>query len=191
MNFIRSIYSSIKSWGRSDDPLVEACNFIILVVVGNQPFYPIYVRIFVGDDGWSSLWTFVSTPFFLVIPWIGRRYSVACRAMLPIVGALNSFLCAKTFGQASGVELFLCPCAMIAAMTFRAEERRILLSVTGALFVAFVTLHDRYGAPLHRFTPEEYGHFVFMNALSVGALIAIVGIQYSEAFTKERQTRGS
>jgi hypothetical protein len=178
--------TGIAAYAHSDDPLAAASNFIALVVVGNQPFYPLYVRLFVGDDNWSSLLTFLSTPFFLAIPYVARRSSLAGRVMLPLIGAANSFFCAKIFGQASGVELFLCPCAMIAGMTFRATDRKAMLGVIGILFVGFIILHDRYGAPIHSFSEKEYAHFLSMNAVSVAALIALIAMQYSSAYQKEK-----
>jgi hypothetical protein len=189
MSIARRAWGAIGSYAHSDDPLADASNFIALIVVSNQPFYPLYVRLFVGDDGWSSLLTFLSTPFFLAIPWVSRRSSLMGRAMLPIVGALNSFFCAKIFGRASGVELFLCPCAMIAGMTFRAVERRTMLLAIGAVLLGFLALHDRYGAPLHLFSQTEYARFLSMNAVSVAALIALISMQYSNAHEREKASR--
>jgi hypothetical protein len=184
--FAARAWSGIVAYAHSDDPLAAASNFITLVVVSNQPFYPLYVWFFVGDDRWSSLLTFLSTPFFLAIPWVARRSSLVGRVMLPLVGAANSFFCAKIFGQASGVELFLCPCAMIAGMAFRAAECRAMLAVIGLVFVVFIALHDRYGAPLHLFSQVEYARFLSMNAVSVAALIALIAMKYSSAHEKEK-----
>jgi hypothetical protein len=178
------LFSWIGAYARADDPLTAASNFIALIVVANQPFYPLYVRFFVGDDGWVSLMTFFSTPFFLAVPAVARISSLAGRAMLPIVGVLNTLFCAKIFGQASGVELFLCPCAMIAGMALRANERKSMLAILGLAFGGFLALHNRYGAPLHLFSDAEYARFLSMNAVSVGALIGLVALQYSSALAK-------
>jgi hypothetical protein len=186
MSYATHVWGRLASYARSDDPLVAATNFIALIVVSNQPFYPLYVRLFVGDDGWASLLTFLSTPFFIAVPCVARRSSLAGRAMLPVAGIANSLFCAKIFGQASGVELFLCPCAMIAGMAFRADERKIMLAVIGLAFAGFMALHGRYGAPVHLFSDDEYARFVSMNAVSVGALIALIAMQYSSALAGER-----
>lgn len=186
MNALARAWRAVTAYAHSDDPLAAATNVVTLVVVGNQPFYPLYVWWFVGDDRWSSLLTFLSTPFFLVIPWIARRSSLAGRAMLPIVGALNSFFCAKVFGQASGVELFLCPCAMIAGMAFRPEERKVMLTTIGFCFVGFLLLHGRYGPAVHLFSDAEYARFVSMNAISVGALIGLVAMRFSGVASQDR-----
>lgn len=189
-NAVTRAWGWIASYAHSDDPLAAATNFIALIVVSNQPFYPFYVRFFVGDAGYASLMIFLSTPFFLAVPWVSRRWSLAGRAMLPIVGILNTFFSAKIFGQASGVELFLCPCAMIAGMALRAEERRTMLAVLGLAFIGFLALHDRYGAPLHLFSAAEYGRFLSMNAVSVGALIGLVAMQYSSALARRSDIAG-
>jgi hypothetical protein len=191
MGLALRLWSKLAAYAHSDDPVLAATNFIALIVVSNQPFYPLYVWFFVGDDGWSSLWTFLSTPFFLAIPWVARRSSLAGRAMLPVAGILNSFFCAKIFGQASGVELFLCPCAMIAGLAFRADERKIMLAVIGLAYLGYLALHGRYGPPIHVFTDAEYARFVSMNAVSVGALIALVAMQYSSAREKAQSGRSS
>ena len=137
MREFKALYRALAVYCRSDDPLAAAGNVIALCVVGNQPFYPLYVWWIVGDDGGASLVTFLSTPFFLAVPAVARRSSLAGRAMLPIVGIANTVLSAKAFGVASGVELFLCPCAMIAGMALRAQERRIMLVTVGLAIAAF------------------------------------------------------
>jgi hypothetical protein len=181
MSAAKRLFDCLAAYARADDPLTAATNFIALVVVANQPLYPLYLRLFVGADAGVSLLTFISTPFFLAVPILARRASLLGRAMLPVVGLVNTFFCAKVFGQASGVELFLCPCAMIAGMSLRAEERKVLLLILGLAFGGFLALHNRYGAPLHLFTDEEYSRFLSMNAVSVGALIGLVAMQYSSA----------
>jgi len=184
MGEFKALYRALAVYCRSDDPLAAAGNVIALCVVGNQPFYPLYVWWIVGDDGGASLVTFLSTPFFLAVPAVARRSSLAGRAMLPIVGIANTVLSAKAFGVASGVELFLCPCAMIAGMALRAQERRIMLVTVGLAIAAFALGGDRLGASLHVFSPEQYVRFLSLNAWSVAGLTAFVALQYSSAWTK-------
>jgi hypothetical protein len=184
MHEIKRLREAIAAYSHSADPLAAASNFIALCVVGNQPFYPLYVWWAVGDDGWTSFLTFLSTPFFLAIPWIARRSSLAGRAMLPIVGIANTVLSAKAFGAASGVELFLCPCAMIAGMALRAHERKLMLGIVGLAILAFAFVQNRLGAPLHVFSAEEYARFFSLNAWSVAGLTGLVALQYSSAYAK-------
>ena len=175
------LWRRVAAYRASDDPRVAAANTIALLVAVNQPFYPLYVRALVGDDGGVSALAFLSTPFFLAVPAVARRSSLAGRALLPLAGVANTLLSAKAFGTASGVELFLGPCAMIAGMAFSARERWAALGLIGAALAAFLALHDRMGAPLHRFSSEEYARFLNLNVWSVAGLTAFVAIQFSAA----------
>jgi hypothetical protein len=188
---MRRLYHAIAAYSHADDPLAAATNFIALCVVSNQPFYPLYVWWVVGDDRWVSFLTFLSTPFFLVVPAVARRSSLAGRAMLPIVGIANTILSVKAFGAASGVELFLCPCAMIAGMALRSHERAIMLAIIGLALAAFALLHDRLGPPLHLFSPEEYARFLSLNAWSVAGLIAFAALQFSNAYARMAARRSA
>ena len=181
MREIKRLSDAIVAYCHSDDPLAAATNFIALCVVGNQPFYPLYVWWIVGDDGWVSFVTFLSTPFFLAVPAVARRSSLAGRAMLPIVGVANTILSVKAFGFASGVALFLGPCAMIAGMALRARERSIMLMILGFDFAA-LALYDWLGAPMHLFSKEEYARFLSLNAWSVAGLTAFAAVKYSGAY---------
>jgi hypothetical protein len=179
---VKRVYNAIAAYARSDDPLVAASNFVALCVVSNQPFYPLYVWWIVGDDHWVSFLTFLSTPFFLAIPWIARRSSLAGRAMLPVIGIANTILGAKAFGAASGVALFLGPCAMIAGMALRAHERKTMFAILAFAILSFALIQNKLGAPLHLFSAEEYARFLSMNAWSVAGLTGLVAIQYSNAY---------
>jgi hypothetical protein len=167
-----------------DDPLVAAANLIALVVAWNQPFYPLYLYWLVSENIAGSFLTFLSTPFFVAVPAVARRNSPAGRALLPLAGIGNTVLSVKLFGEASGVELFLAPCVMIAAMLFRQSERLVMLALVGLAFLVFAGLHGRYGAPLHLYTAEEYSHFLSLNALSVGTLTAFVGLTFANALAQ-------
>jgi len=176
-----SLWRTLTAYAASPDPKVAATNWVAILVALNQPFYPLYIRGFVGDDGWASALTFLSTPFFAAIPAVSRRASLAGRAMLPLVGAANTMLTAKAFGSASGVELFLFPCAMAAAMAFRARERATLLTVLGLIAGAFLILHDRMGPPLHAFSAEEAARFLTINIWSAAGLTLLIALQFSGA----------
>ena len=179
-----SFFGSIRAYAAHDDPLVAAGNLIALVVAANQPFYPLYLYAIVGEGVEPSYFTFLSTPFFLAVPAVARRNSLAGRALLPIAGIGNTVLCTKLFGEASGVELFLAPCIMIAAMLFRRRERPIMLALVGLAFLVFAGLHGRYGAPFHAYTAEAYARFLRLNAFSVGTLVAFIGLTFSNALAQ-------
>jgi hypothetical protein len=149
MNILRHLWDRVAAYSANDDPMVAACNFISLVVASNQPFYPLYVYWTVSDYIWPTFFTFLSTPFFLAVPAIARRYPMAGRALLPVAGMANTILSAKVFGQASGVEIFLIPCALIAATFFRPSERMLAFLLIGAALLVYLGLSGKYGAPVH------------------------------------------
>jgi hypothetical protein len=184
---IMTYMGSIRAYAANDDPLAAACNFVALLVVSNQPFYPLYIYLSVSHDIGLSFFSFLSTPFFLAVPWLARRHSIAGRALLPLAGFANTALCTKLFGTASGVELFLLPCVMIAVLAFRPDERFAafgLVAIAAPLFI----FRDTYGLPVHLYTPEEYAHFVRLNAFSVGSLIVFAGLTFSNARCEPRRS---
>lgn len=177
----RRLWRGLMNYIAAPDPRAAAANRVAVLVALNQPFYPLYIRAFVGDDGWASAVTLLSTPFFAAIPAITRRSPLLGRAMLPLVGAANTMLTARAFGSVSGVELFLFPCAMAAAMAFRASERGALLGVLFVLAAAYFGLHDRWGMPWHVFASEAYARFLTMNIVSVAGLTLLIALQFSGA----------
>lgn len=176
MGFVRHIWDRVAAYAAHDDPMVAAYNLIALVVASNQPFYPLYVHWAVSDHVWPTFFTFLSTPFFLAVPAAARRYSKTGRALLPVAGIANTILSAKVFGSASGVEIFLIPCALIAATFFRASERMHAFFLIGAALLVYLGLDARYGAPVHIYTASEYQAFSRLNAMSAGTLIVFVGL---------------
>jgi hypothetical protein len=179
-DILRRFYAYIAS----DDPLMAASNAVALIVAFNQPFYPLYIRWLVGDDHGASLATFLSTPLFLAVPAVGRWSSFAGRAMLPVVGILNTLASAQFLGAASGAELFLCPCAMIAGMSLRQSERPAMLAIVALALAGFVLLHARATSADGLFSSAQYAHFVSLNAWSVAGLIAFAAMRYSSAWAQ-------
>jgi len=177
---------SIRAYAANDDPLAAASNFIALVVASNQPFYPLYIYGAVSHSIGVSFFTFLSTPFFLAVPWVARRHSIAGRALLPLAGLANTALSTKLFGAASGVELFLIPCIMIATLSFGRRERFIAFSLASIAALLFI-FRDIYGAPVHLYSQEEYAHFVRLNAFSSGTLIFLAGLTFSDALSEGKE----
>lgn len=176
MGLVRHIWDRVVAYAAHDDPMVATCNLIALTVASNQPFYPLYVYWAVSDHVWPTFLTFLSTPFFLAVPAVARRYSKTGRALLPIVGLANTILSAKAFGQPSGVEIFLIPCALIAATFFRSSERLVAWTLIGAALLIYLGLSGAYGSPLHTYSASEYKAFLRLNAMSAGTLTVFVGL---------------
>ncbi|TPM37007.1 hypothetical protein FJ967_18035 [Mesorhizobium sp. B2-3-4] len=169
-------WNAAKAYFAHDDPLVATANLVALVVLWNQPFYPLYVYWSVGPDIAPAFYTFISTPFFLAVPALARVNSRAGRALLPLAGIGNTMLSAKVFGVASGVEVFLLPCILLCFVLFRPGERAVSIVIAAIGMLAFTALHGRYGEPVHLYSTEEYAGFLKMNALSAGTLTAFIGL---------------
>jgi hypothetical protein len=182
-----NLLGRVGTYAAHPDPRTAACNMIALVVAWNQPLYPFYIYWLVGGDAWSASWTFLSTPFFLSVPWVSRHSGVAGRAMLPLVGVANGMVSAKAFGVASGVELFLIACAMIAVLAFRRREWRIASGLL-AVMAASLALHGYYGAPLGAFSASNYKSFYHLNAWSVACLCLFVAWRLGAAIRSEARS---
>ena len=172
--------AALKAYADHPDPRVATANFFALLVASNQPFYPLYLYWTVGPDIGPSAGTFLSTPFFLAVPALCRRNTLLGRALLPLAGIANTLLCAKVFGVASGVEIFLLPCAVLALLIFRPHERWIAaFPLAGVCFLAYFLFHDRYGAPAHLYTAAEYAALLRLNMMSAAALTACTALVFS------------
>ena len=173
---VRTFWNAAKAYFAHDDPLVATANLVALVVLWNQPFYPLYVYWSVGPEIAPTFYTLLSTPFFLAVPAVGRANGRAGRALLPLAGIGNTVLSARVFGVDSGVEIFLLPCVLLGFVLFRPSERTIAIAIAAVGLLAFTVLHGRYGAPVHHYSAEEYVGFLKMNALSAGTLTAFIGL---------------
>jgi hypothetical protein len=83
---------------------------------------------------------------------------------------------AKAFGVASGVMIFIVPCALIAAAFFRPSERIFALALIGLALAIFLVLNGDSLVPVHAYSQTEYAAFVRLNALSASALVALLGL---------------
>lgn len=177
--WIGRVSDALRRYAHHPDPRVAMANTVALLVASNQPFYPLYLYWTVSETIWPSIGTFLSTPLFLMVPALSRRNDRLGRAMLPIAGMANTLLCCKLFGVASGVEIFLIPCAVLALVLFRPAERWIAFGLVGIAAVVYFVLHDRYGAPAHLYSAAEYTAFTSLNVFSASALTALVALMTS------------
>jgi Kef-type K+ transport system membrane component KefB len=161
------------------DPLTQASVTIAWVICGNKPFYPLYVWYLVGDGVTASLGTLLAAPLFLAIPLIARRAPTAARIALPLVGTLDTLFATKLFGTGSGTELFLAPCIMLVALSFRAEEAWWQRGLAAFVFLAFVFSRYAIGPSLHVWKDVDLSTLLNLNAFAVASLMAFVAIRYS------------
>jgi hypothetical protein len=178
-DFLREIWRRVGAYTAHPDPRVASCNSIALLVASNQPFYPLYVYFSVSRHITPTLLTFFSTPFFLAIPAVSRRFPVFGRALLPLTGLANVVVSAKAFGAASGVAIFILPCALIAAAFFQPSERVFAFALLALALAVFLGMDSPVLAPLHTYSQTEYAAFVRLNALSASALVTVLGLMLS------------
>lgn len=89
-----------------------------------SPFWPLYVWWSAGRQAFpTALLTIAMVPMFLAIPLLSRKSGLLGRITMPVTGVANTVWTVRILGVASGTELFLMPCAVLAALLFRRTER--------------------------------------------------------------------
>jgi len=161
------------------DPLTQATVTVAWVIFLNKPFYPLYVWYLVGNGVTASLGTLISAPFFLAIPFLARRSPLAARMALPLVGTFDTLFETKLFGQGSGTELFFAACIMLAALSFKAEEKWWQRCMAGLFFAVFAFSRSYIGQPLHVWTDGDLAILFNLNAFAVASLMAFIAFRYS------------
>ncbi|MDB5361626.1 MAG: hypothetical protein JWO51_2923 [Rhodospirillales bacterium] len=182
--FLKSLLARLRAYLDHDDPLVATTNLVALIVASNLPFYPVYHLALIGWDGWPSLLEAPIGLVFFAIPWISRRRSLAGRALLPLIGTINTLFCIKIMGEASGNALFLVPCLVVAALSFRSSERWVMLPLVWLPVAVFLLSIDRLGAPLVPFTEAEFATMLRLNAVSAGLFVGFIGMLYGRSGTE-------
>lgn len=167
--------SALQNYKANPDPLAALANTVALVIAGNQPFYPLYLHAIVGYSAWPAWITLITMPVFAIVPALSRRNSLMGRALLPTIGTLNGALAVKLIGTETGVELFLLPCILLAALLFRPGERHVMLAVLALPFAAYFLLDPAVTPPLATFSPAEYRSIISMHGFSVACLFALIG----------------
>jgi len=175
MSRMKRVAAAIGAYAAHPDPRAAIANTVALVIVSNQPFYPLYLYWAVSPVVTPSYVTFLSTPFFAAVPAVMRRSAVLGRSLLLVAGIGNTLLCRAAFGPGSGVEVFVFPCLMLAMMLFRRTERRFALGFAALAFAAYLLPAAILGAPIHLYGPDEYAALQRLNFLSAASLTALIG----------------
>jgi hypothetical protein len=157
------------------DPRAGIARTVALVIVSNQPFYPLYLYWAVSPVITPSYLTFLSTPFFAAVPLVMRRSPLLARSLLLLAGIGNTLVCRVFFGPASGVEVFLFPCLMLALLLFRRSERAVSIAFAALGFGAYLLPASWLGTPLHVYEPGEYAALQRLNFLSAASLTVLIG----------------
>lgn len=164
--------------GAEDDARAATTAATAWLIVANKPFYPLWVG-WVAGDGLAAWPTVATLPAYVVIALLARRYSLAARLALPIVGAIDTLLATKLFGASSGAELFLVPCVMLAVLAFRADEARWSRALLVGLAVVFAVARFGLGAALGPWSGEAAGALLGLNAFSVAGLSFFLGWRFA------------
>ncbi|WP_245928074.1 hypothetical protein [Bosea psychrotolerans] len=172
---LKQVITAIGAYAAHPDPRAAIANAVALVIVSNQPFYPLYIYWAVSPVISPSYVTFLSTPLFAAVPAAMRRSSLFGRALLLVAGIGNTLLCRVAFGPGSGVEVFLFSCLMLALLLFRRRECAFALGFAALAFIVYLQPSALLGAPLHLYDPGEYAALQRLNFLSAASLTVLIG----------------
>ena len=167
------------------DPLVEASNWVALLIGTHLPFWPIYVGWSAGAQAFpTSLLTMTLAPLFMVIPPISRRNGLLGRVATPLLSIANTVFTVWILGASSGTALFLAPCAMLAAFSFRRSERGWMLLLTSLPLAIFYLLQHHAPPPLHHYGVEAAGQLFVLNVISISVLGSAFGWLQADIYAR-------
>lgn len=155
------------------------CNTIAVLLGLNQPFYPIFVYWTVSDRYEPALFTLLSMPFFLAVPAVAKRHPMSGRLLLCGTGIANTALGVLVLGQASGVEVFFLPCALLAATLFRRSERLEGLLLSGLILGSYIGISQCESTRLPSYSIGEYASLYRLNFTGALTLTIFVGFLLS------------
>ena len=168
-----NLWRRISAYFDGSDPALQLAGTVAFVVVGNQPFYPLYVWWAAGPSAaTTSMVSWLSTPFFAAVPALGRQSAMAAKMLLIAAGIGNTVVCALVLGTASGVELFYLPCLLIAYTLFEARTAAISLFVSLAVVAGAMVVARTFAAA--ELSPTDNAALVRMHAFSVAGLVAVI-----------------
>ncbi len=172
------------------DPLVEAGNWVALIIGTHLPLWPLYVLWSAGWQAWpSSLATIAYTPIFLAVPLLSRRNGRLGRIFLLLASVGNTEFTRWVLGANTGTELFFVPCAMLAAILFRRQERWLMVSFSMFPVAVWYLSRDFTPTGLHHYDAKSAQSLFVLNALSVGVLATSFGWLQANIYTRmERQS---
>lgn len=180
----------IRAFARHRDPLVEASNWVAILIGTHLPFWPLYVRWSAGAQAFPSAYlTMALAPVFLVIPLVARRSGFLGRVATPVAGIANTVFTVWILGANSGTALFLAPCTALAAISFRRSERWLMLVLTILPLVVFYALRHVPLAPLHRYDAEAAKQLFNLNVISVSVLAAAFGWLQCDIYQRMEKAR--
>jgi len=172
----RKIVDQIRLFAAHTDPLAEASNWIALTIGSHLPFWPAYVLFTTGRQAWpTALLTAALAPFFLAVPMLSRQGSLLGRMAMPMLGVGNTIFTVWVLGINSGTEVFLFPCAALAALSFRNNERWLMAALTALPLAVWYLLQQHPPTALHRYGPTAAHRLFVLNVFSVAVIVMLFG----------------
>lgn len=172
------------------DPLTAATLTVAWVIILNKPFYPLTIWWLVGTGVQASLVSVISMVFFLAIPLLARRSTLAARVALPLIGTTDTIFETKLFGTGSGTELFFAACIMLVALSFRQRERLWQVGMTGVVFAGFLWTRYMIGDAWHIWSEPDLAKLFNLNAFAVACLTAFIALRY-DGLNREDHSSGT
>jgi uncharacterized membrane protein YkvI len=114
-------------------------------------------------------------PVFMSIPLISLRNGLAGRVSVILAGNANTVFTVWVLGMHSGSAIFLLPCAVLAAISLRASERRLKIATIALPFLIWFFLQRHAPAGLHHYDASADRKIVILNGISVSVLIGLFG----------------
>ena len=168
-----SVIARAARYFDAPDPVARASNLLVMILLANQPTYPLLVGWATGNWSASLALLMMSTPFFCAVPWVTRRATGLGVFTFPALGALNTAFCAMVLGRGSGVEAFLVPCAVIAVLVCPAGSGRAAGAMIAFLYATFAAGRLLPFGPVVTLGPEQLEALVSLNAWSAASFTAM------------------
>jgi len=170
------------------DPLVEASNWVALIIGTHLPFWPFYIWWSAGPQALpTALLTVALAPIFCVVPVLSRWNGLLGRVATLVAGVGNTILTIWILGENSRTDLFFAPCVALAAISFRRSERWLMLFFIGLPLAGWYFLNDHPLSPLHVYDEEAVRQIVMLNVTSVVVLIASIGWMQASIYHRMEQ----
>lgn len=180
----------MRAFAHHPDPLVEATNWVALLIGTHLPFWPLYVWWAAGSQAFpTALLTTALTPIFLAIPLVSRRSGVLGRVATLLAGIGNTVFTVWILGSSSGTALFLAPCTALAAFSFRRSERWLMLLFSALPLAVFYLLRHDPPAPLHRYGDVAAQSLFSLNVISVSVLSAAFGWLQADIYARMEEAK--
>jgi hypothetical protein len=171
------------------DPLVEASNWVALIIGTHLPFWPLYVWWSAGAQALpSALFTVALAPIFCFVPLLSRWNGLLGRVATLVAGVGNTVFTIWILGENSRTDLFFAPCVALAAISFRRSERWLMLFFVTLPLAVWYYLEHHPLTPIHVYGEEAAQQMVMLNVTSV--IVLIVSIGWMQASIYHRMEQG-